>query len=222
MADLSTINTALPADTDLVSEGASRMRELRAAVVGSVDLEHTLTGRHQFPYAGTASRPTVEATAGQLFLNSDRGCIEASVFGLWGILRTVPMSYVYTAGAIALGTSYGTIGTLNIDSPGGGHLLVLGFAQITWAANPLGVSYSCAGRFYLDSTELDGGGLTNSIVLNRGTGDFTTTSMETPYHLVGAYTSSLAEGNHTLLFQMRRDFGPTCNASKRFMAYLVL
>ncbi|SRR6266849_1083595 len=81
MADLSTLDATSPADVDLVSQGAARIRETRDQTKNSFGLgsgaggtfaEHYLSGPHKFGLGSTAGRPAA-GNAGRLYLNTDGG-----------------------------------------------------------------------------------------------------------------------------------------------------
>jgi hypothetical protein len=88
MADLNTLDPTSPADSDLVSQGASRMREERVDLLGFADLEHFRTGAHKLPAGTTAARPA-PGQVGRLYLNTQHDRIERDIGSIWKLLHAV-------------------------------------------------------------------------------------------------------------------------------------
>lgn len=106
MSDLSTLDATRPADGDPVNAGASRMREERAAILGSFGIEHALAGFHKFllsnfvslPAAGTAGRIAINNTPGGEQLYLDNGTAWQVLHPFWTQFKTDANSQALSAG----------------------------------------------------------------------------------------------------------------------------
>lgn len=105
MADLSTIDITKPQDSDAVSAGASRMREERAAIVGSFSSEHSITGPHAFLLGNEAALPAA-GTRGRIFLDTTQGKILLDDGANWNFLRTTQPQLFTNSASIGMGVGF--------------------------------------------------------------------------------------------------------------------
>lgn len=82
MADLSTLDSSQPDNTDLASAGASEIRGTRVAILTSFGIEHHLTGEHKFLVGNTASRPTA-GKAGRIYFNTELNTMQRDDGAAW-------------------------------------------------------------------------------------------------------------------------------------------
>src|SRR2546422_581087 len=90
MADLSTLDPTRPADTEQASQGASRIREERADLLGWAGVEHYLNGAHHF-MSGDASLLPAPGNSGRIFLDTTRNLLLRDDGTQWRMLHTLPI-----------------------------------------------------------------------------------------------------------------------------------
>lgn len=222
MPDLSTINPTLPTDTELVSNGASRMRELRAALLDTFDNEHTLDGKHMFPNGITSVRPAPDAVNGRLYMNDDRQMLERTLGGVWHALHCARPVYQYIPGFVSAPLGSVALSAFLVDSPLAGTLVVFG----QWTILIPGVT-SGPTRTYASQTHilLDG-----ATILDPGESFFTiedSSPAATAHtcHAFGIQASGLTEGSHSLSL-IHRTLGvtgtSTVTVQNRFLGCILL
>src|SRR6266550_3621910 len=116
MADLTTLDATQPSDSESAGAGASRMREERAAILGSFNLEHALAGAHAFLRGDQAARPAA-GNAGRLYLNTTDKRIERDDGAAWNIANAVQTysSYVdHDTTTVTLTATYQTIMSVSV------------------------------------------------------------------------------------------------------------
>lgn len=126
--DLSTLDATQPPDTQVVSQGAQRIRETRDATKTSFSLEHSLTGEHMIPSGNTGARPAA-GHSGRLYINTQLRRLERDTGSGWTkVQNTTPGSS--TLGGTALTTVFQDIcgGGRQVDS--GGFITCLLIATI--------------------------------------------------------------------------------------------
>lgn len=148
MADLTTLDPTQPPDTQSRAQGAARIRETRDAIITSFDVEHHLSGAHQFLFGTVGSRPAA-GIDGRIFGNTTGGQerLERDNGSAWRMLNAVQLGVATTNGSIACPAGSGTvIQTLAVDVPTGGRLLALCLLAATSAAANVPIVDKCVTR----------------------------------------------------------------------------
>jgi len=131
MADLSTLDPTQPPDSESAGSGASRIREERAAIIGSFNLEHALAGAHAFLRGNQGARPAA-GNAGRIYLNTTDKRIERDTGSAWNILNAVQSYYAFTGDVTAADdlvihdTGFSTVLSVSVDVPPGGLVIAIG------------------------------------------------------------------------------------------------
>lgn len=139
MADLSTLDSAVPANTDVVSDGDDAIRATRDSVktsfggtdsgTGTQASEHYLKGFHKFPMGASAAKPTA-GNAGRLFIDTDLTRVERDTGSEWVMLNATQV-YQKTGSLVTnILTSWKTIVSQAINVPKGGRVIVYGMALL--------------------------------------------------------------------------------------------
>ena len=112
MATWDDVSVSDPADSELVSQGASRIRAHADAARTTWDLEHQKTGEHKFPIAAPGS-----PTAQQIWFNLTRGWIERHDGSVFNQLNAVG---IYTSTQTSFGnlltTTNSIIGSITVNT----------------------------------------------------------------------------------------------------------
>lgn len=218
MADLSTLSETSPADTDVIAQGASAIRDTRASTKTSVALEHGLAGEHKFPQGNTASR--VAYALGRLYLNTQQRAINQGIAGSWAIAPAINIASFFNATVFSLTGSFADWATATVLTPTGAFLFMVAYVELL-----LGTSngaYSMTGRFRLDgTTTIDPGEQTFYQYVPAVSLSLPLPAVM-PFVMPAVYTAVLPEGSHTVAFQMKFNGGAaTPTIRNRFMGVIV-
>jgi hypothetical protein len=135
MADLTTLDPTKPADGDLASAGASRMREERADLIGWSAIEHALTGAHTFK-TGDGTFPALPAVPapgniGRIFLDTLNGRVLRDDGAVWRYLSNITKALQFSAGPVSLtSTPTGLVPATLVNVPTDGWVLSLGLVTV--------------------------------------------------------------------------------------------
>lgn len=130
MADLTTLDPASPPDSEIVGNGAFRMREERTDIIGWAKVEHSLSGAHAF-HTGDGTFPALPAvpapgTIGRIFIDTINKRFLLDTGSLWVTQSTVKPYFVSTPGTTVLTNAFQLLaGIQNINIGAGNGLLVI-------------------------------------------------------------------------------------------------
>ncbi len=204
MADLTTLDATQPSDSESAGAGASRMREERAAILGSFNLEHALAGAHAFLRGDQAARPAA-GNAGRLYLNTTDKRIERDDGAAWNIANAVQTysSYVdHDTTTVTLTATYQTIMSVSVDFPAGGFLLALGQFEII-----SGTGFDVNFKVQRDTTDLV-------------PGERTIISQVGNIPLIFAIDTGASVGAHTIKLMAQNDSGSTVIYNRLFVVFI--
>jgi hypothetical protein len=125
MADLSTLDATQPPDTQAVSQGAARIRETRAAILGSfgttagaggTQTEHFWNGVHKFPNGAVGARPAA-GNSGRLFINNSANRFQLDNGSSWVTLHPISNANNTAAGPTSIidTNTYASVTTATLD-----------------------------------------------------------------------------------------------------------
>jgi len=124
MSDLSTLDPSQPSDGQQVSQGAARIRETRAATIGSYQSEHDLRGPHTFLSGDVGAEPAA-GFLNRIFLNTIRKFLERDTGAAWQTLHAI--SPVLTAGPpLTLTPSFQSLASIAFTCAADANLIVYG------------------------------------------------------------------------------------------------
>lgn len=205
MADLSTLDSAVPASTDAVADGDDTIRATREAVktsfggtdsgTGAQLSEHYLLGFHKFPMGATATRPTA-GNAGRVFIDTDYYRVERDTGSEWAMLNASQV-YQETGSLVTnITTSWKTLVTKAINVPKGGRVVAYGMALLIPTS-----TVTISMKLVLDSTTMQPAigvgaaavGAAESIATSGGT-----------IHLLG-HNAPASAGSYTITLQAKLE-----------------
>lgn len=117
---LSDLSVSDPADTEPVSNGANRIRQLTDAAKTTMDVEHTQTGEHQFPVAQPGT-----PIDGQIWFDLVNKIIRRYDGTDHTQLNTVGVTTSYDATLRAMTNTFVPIGVLSVDTFVNSRVLLL-------------------------------------------------------------------------------------------------
>lgn len=208
MADLSTISATDPADAEVVSQGASRIRALCDAIKTSFGLgsgsgtqtaEHFLKGMHKFP-AGDGTFPGLPGApaagnANRMFFDTTNPRVLRDNGAAWVMLHAAQFNSAYTAGSVSTGTSnsFATLITSpTVNIPTGGNTLVMACGSFTSVPGPVSTVLF---RIRADGATVLEPGPTNSI---QTTGGLATCY---PFMISFDFSGAITAGAHVFTFE---------------------
>lgn len=203
------LNAANPADTEVVSQGASRIRDTVAAGKETWAVEHLETGEHNFPVAQPGA-----PTSGQIWFDLANKVIRRYDGADHAMVNAV--GAYYTAPDAAPGSSISLTGTFQtirsvsgVVVPVNGRVIVVASLSVIWAESGQ-VNY----QFVRDSTALE---------VERTTSQDTTTGEDEK--LVCFVLDTPAAGTYAYHIQARRLVSPvytvTANTTSNMLALVV-
>lgn len=128
MADLTTLDPLSPPDTEIVGQGAQRIRETRDAIKTSFDVEHALAGAHQFIFGAPGVRPAA-GNAGRMFWDTTNERIERDTGSAWSMLHALQGYFTANAAGTPVGTGFTSVLNQSIDVATGGKAIFIARAR---------------------------------------------------------------------------------------------
>jgi hypothetical protein len=128
MADLTTLDPLAPPGGEDISLGDDRIRETRAAILGSFGIEHNLSGVHKIPNGAPGALPA-SGNAGRVFIDTTNGYPLLDTGSAWNLLKAVGFVGVYDLTDFAFGTTYVNVASATVVVPN--NCTVLGFGLIS-------------------------------------------------------------------------------------------
>ena len=119
--DLSDLSELEPGANDPVSAGDDEIRKTRLHTKNWADVQHHLTGEHQFP---TGTTLPGAGKVNQLFLNTSDEVVYRDTGSSWTLLRTNQYKSSFIGGTLALDATSQTLASVTVVIPVGGRLIV--------------------------------------------------------------------------------------------------
>lgn len=152
MADLSTLDPLAPPGSEDRSLGDDRIRETRAAILGSFGIEHALTGEHKFLMGALSGIPTA-GHAGRLFVDTTNNQVLIDDGAKWVLFKAGGFKATHSLVNIPFGTTdTDTVSIPNIVVPEG--CTVVGLAIATVAPDAAAADV-IKGSIKMNSTDLN-------------------------------------------------------------------
>lgn len=129
MSDLSGTDPTQPLFNASVGQGDDQIRALKADVLGSFGLQHSLTGQHKFNYGSFASRPAV-GHAGDIYFDTTNFIVWRDDGTNWRQLNAVQIATILGSASSIFAGVFNAVANTSVTVPLGGRVVLAGLFNI--------------------------------------------------------------------------------------------